>query len=159
MEFAIYTSYAIYLRCDISSMRYVALRQRVKEFISYRNKAKWSYIEFAKQVYRTSESEYIVNLIKISLWFCFPEIKIPFTKVGGIFTSYRLPLHSYLWLSEVCGCYNTISSVPAPIRAQPIPDFRVIFSFKKTKAKIRVITTLNLSIGTTFDASPTWSAL
>ena len=41
---------------DISSMRYVALRQREKEFISYRNETKWSYIEFAKQIYRTSEA-------------------------------------------------------------------------------------------------------
>ena len=32
-----------------------------KEFISYRNETKWSYIEFAKRIYRTSESEYIAN--------------------------------------------------------------------------------------------------
>ena len=51
----------------ILRMRYVALRQRVKEFISYRNETKWSYIELAKQIYRTNESEYIANKTKIFL--------------------------------------------------------------------------------------------
>ena len=56
------TEFVIYLWYDISwRMRYVALRQREKEFISYRNEMKWSYIEFAKQIYRTSVSEYIAK--------------------------------------------------------------------------------------------------
>ena len=30
-----------------------------KAFIAYRNRTKWDYIEFAKQIYRTNDSEYI----------------------------------------------------------------------------------------------------
>ena len=41
-------------------MRYVP-SGREKEFISYRYRTKWDYIEFAKQIYRTSESEYIAK--------------------------------------------------------------------------------------------------
>ena len=55
--------------------------------------------------------------------------------------------------------YNAINSVPRPIKMQPIRDFTVNCSCKNTKAKIRVITTLSLSIGTTFDAVPICSAL
>ena len=55
------TEFAIYLRYDISwRMRYVP-SGREKEFISYRNETKWSYIEFAKRIYRTSVSEYIAK--------------------------------------------------------------------------------------------------
>ena len=55
--------------------------------------------------------------------------------------------------------YKTISKVPAPISTQPMIDFVVTCSCRKTKASISVITTLSLSIGTTFDASPICSAL
>ena len=55
--------------------------------------------------------------------------------------------------------YKTISSVPAPMRTQPRTDLAVTFSWRKTKARIRVMTTLNLSTGTTLDASPICSAL
>ena len=55
--------------------------------------------------------------------------------------------------------YKTIINVPAVINMQPINDFAVNSSCKNTKAKTNVITTLNLSIGTTFDASPTCKAL
>ncbi len=44
----------MYFVRDISSMRYVAFGNEKKEFISCRNETKWSYIEFAKQIYRTS---------------------------------------------------------------------------------------------------------
>ena len=55
--------------------------------------------------------------------------------------------------------YRTITSVPAAINTQPIKDLAVNLSCRNTKAKINVITTLNLSIGTTFDASPSCKAL
>lgn len=55
--------------------------------------------------------------------------------------------------------YRTITSVPAAIKTQPIKDLAVNLSCRNTKAKINVITTLNLSIGTTFDASPSCKAL
>ena len=55
--------------------------------------------------------------------------------------------------------YSTISNVPAPIKTQPIMDLVVNCSCKKIKAKTSVITTLNLSIGTTFDALPICNAL
>lgn len=55
--------------------------------------------------------------------------------------------------------YRTIINVPIPIKIQPINDFAVNFSCKNTNAKTNVITTLNLSIGTTFDASPNCKAL
>ncbi len=50
--------------------------------------------------------------------------------------------------------YRTISSVPMPIRTQPITEFTVNFSCRKTKASTRVMTTLSLSIGTTLETSP-----
>ncbi len=60
--------FAIYLRCDISSMRYVAFGNEKKDFISYRNETKFRYIEFARQIYRTSASEYIAKkFFKISM--------------------------------------------------------------------------------------------
>ena len=55
--------------------------------------------------------------------------------------------------------YKTISNVPAPISAHPIKLFVVNSSCKNTKASTSVMITLSLSIGTTFDASPTCSAL
>ena len=64
-----------------------------------------------------------------------------------------------LMVKAITGIYKTITSVPAPIRIQPSKVFAVNSSCKNTKAKIKVITTLNLSIGTTFDASPICSAL
>ncbi len=54
--------------------------------------------------------------------------------------------------------YSTITNVPAPIRMHPISDFIVNSSCKKTNAIKSVSTTLNLSIGTTFEASPICSA-
>lgn len=51
----------MYFVRDISSMLYVAFGNEKKEFLSYRNGTKWSYIEFAKQIYRMSVSEYIAN--------------------------------------------------------------------------------------------------
>jgi hypothetical protein len=55
--------------------------------------------------------------------------------------------------------YSTITSVPAPIRTHPIRDLTVNSSCRKMKAKTSVITTDSLSIGTTFEASPTCRAL
>jgi hypothetical protein len=55
--------------------------------------------------------------------------------------------------------YITIINVPIPIRIHPINDLIVNSSCKNTNAKIKVITTLNLSIGTTFEASPNCKAL
>ena len=54
---------------------------------------------------------------------------------------------------------RTIRSVPAPMSAHPTADFGVNFSCKNTNASTSVITTLSLSIGTTFEASPICSAL
>ena len=55
--------------------------------------------------------------------------------------------------------YMTIINVPIPISKHPSSDFNVNCSCKNTKARTSVITTLNLSTGTTFDASPTCKAL
>lgn len=55
--------------------------------------------------------------------------------------------------------YKTMIKVPAPIKKQPIADFIVNSSCRKINAKINVMTTDNLSMGTTFDASPICSAL
>ena len=55
--------------------------------------------------------------------------------------------------------YKTITNVPAPMRTQPINDFAVKSSCKNTKASTNVMTTLNLSMGTTFEASPNCNAL
>ncbi len=55
--------------------------------------------------------------------------------------------------------HKTIISVPAPIKMHPINDFVVNVSCKNTNANINVITTLNLSMGTTLDASPICNAL
>ncbi len=52
-----------------------------------------------------------------------------------------------------------MNKVPDVISMHPIIDFDVKSSCKNTKAIIKVITTLNLSIGTTFDASPICNAL
>jgi len=54
--------------------------------------------------------------------------------------------------------HKTISSVPAPMSRQPIRDLGVKRSCKNTNASMSVMTTLSLSIGTTFDASPICSA-
>ena len=55
--------------------------------------------------------------------------------------------------------HSTISSVPAPMSTQPIHDFGVNFSCRNTNASTSVKTTLNLSTGTTLQASPSCSAL
>ena len=55
--------------------------------------------------------------------------------------------------------YITIINVPIPIRIHPTNDLIVNSSCKNTNANTKVITTLNLSIGTTFDASPICNAL
>ena len=54
--------------------------------------------------------------------------------------------------------HKTISSVPAPMSRQPIRDLGVKRSCRNTNASTSVMTTLSLSIGTTFDASPICSA-
>ena len=55
--------------------------------------------------------------------------------------------------------YSTINNVPAPIRMQPITDFAVNSSCRKTNANTSVIITDSLSIGTTLEASPICKAL
>ena len=55
--------------------------------------------------------------------------------------------------------HKTINIVPAPIRIHPIIDLRVNSSCRKTNASISVMTTDNLSIGTTLEASPICKAL
>jgi len=55
--------------------------------------------------------------------------------------------------------YKIITKVPATIKQQPIKVFNVICSPKNIKARTIVITILNLSIGTTFEASPSCNAL
>ena len=55
--------------------------------------------------------------------------------------------------------HSTISSVPAPMSTHPINDFGVNFSCRNTNASTSVKTTLNLSTGTTLQASPSRSAL
>ena len=52
-----------------------------------------------------------------------------------------------------------MSSVPAAINTEPIIDFGVKSSCRNTAARISVIITLNLSIGTTLDTVPIWIAL
>ena len=54
--------------------------------------------------------------------------------------------------------HKTISSVPAPMSKQPIRDLGVKRSCRNMNASTSVMTTLSLSIGTTFDASPICSA-
>ena len=68
-------------------------------------------------------------------------------KNGGNF-----PRHSVI--DRIIYNYKTINKVPAVIRIEPIKDLDVNFSCKNTKASTSVITTLSLSTGTTFDASP-----
>lgn len=55
--------------------------------------------------------------------------------------------------------YITIKSVPTLIKINPIIDFAVNCSCKNIAAKTIVITTLNLSIGTTTDTLPSFNAL
>ena len=55
--------------------------------------------------------------------------------------------------------YMTMRSVPTPISTQPMSDFGVKLSCKNTNASTSVMTTLSLSTGTTFDASPIFKAL
>ena len=54
--------------------------------------------------------------------------------------------------------YSTITSVPAAMRAAPSRDLTENSSRRNTHARIRVMTTLSLSTGTTLEASPTCSA-
>ena len=69
------------------------------------------------------------------------DTKIPDAHASGIFS------------------YKTIINVPAAMRMQPMMDLALNFSFKKIKAKIKVMTTLSLSMGTTLEASPNCRAL
>ena len=88
-----------------------------------------------------------------------------------------LPLHPVLSGSLQSSCYysasistiphflinsklshSTIISVPAPISTQPTTSFTDTSSCSSKNASTRVMTTLSLSIGTTFEASPTCSA-
>ena len=55
--------------------------------------------------------------------------------------------------------HKIMTKVPAVISTPPRAVFRVIFSCKKTKASTIVMTTLNLSMGTTRETSPIWMAL
>ena len=55
--------------------------------------------------------------------------------------------------------HSTISSVPTPMSTHPINDFGVNFSCRNMNASTSVKTTLNLSTGATFQASPSCSAL
>lgn len=50
-------------------------------------------------------------------------------------------------------------SVPIVINIAPIPDFTVKSSCKNIKARTRVITTLNLSMGTILETFPICNAL
>ena len=59
-----------------------------------------------------------------------------------------------LYVGQVFFNQRIITKVPAVIRIPPITVLNVKFSLRITKASIIDITTLNLSIGTTFDASP-----
>ena len=52
-----------------------------------------------------------------------------------------------------------MSNVPAAISIQPITDLTVNSSCRKINASTRVITTLSLSIGTTFETLPSRIAL
>ena len=54
--------------------------------------------------------------------------------------------------------HSTITSVPAVMSSMPIADLRVKVSCRSTKARIKVSTVLILSIGTTFEASPSCKA-
>ncbi len=53
---------------------------------------------------------------------------------------------------------KAIINAPVVIKIEPIKIGAVIFSFKINPAKIIVKTKLSLSIGTTFEASPTFKA-
>ena len=55
--------------------------------------------------------------------------------------------------------YKTINRVPVPMRIQPSREFKLNFSCRKTNANTSMMTTLSLSMGTTFDASPICSTL
>ena len=55
--------------------------------------------------------------------------------------------------------HSTMSSVPSASRPQPRMDLSVNCSCRITAARIIVMTTLSLSIGTTLEASPICSAL
>lgn len=61
--------------------------------------------------------------------------------------------------SDFFTAQSTINKVPAVISINPTADFAVKGSWKIRKAKMMVRTTLNLSMGTTLEASPIWSAL
>ena len=60
---------------------------------------------------------------------------------------------------KLCISSGMLNKKYEEIRLYRIRDFTVNCSCKKINAKINVITTLNLSIGTTLEASPVWSAL
>lgn len=62
-------------------------------------------------------------------------------------------------LSRPSPGHKIMTKVPAVISTPPRAVFRVIFSCKKTKASTMVMTTLNLSMGTTRETSPIWMAL
>ncbi len=55
--------------------------------------------------------------------------------------------------------HSTITSVPAPISRQPTSDFTVNCSCRKRNARASVMSTDSLSMGTTFETSPSCSAL
>ena len=57
------------------------------------------------------------------------------------------------------GFYRISTKVPIAISAPPMSVFAVTASWRKMKAIRMPRTTLNLSTGMTFEASPIWSAL
>ena len=68
-------------------------------------------------------------------------------------------LHDCIFNRNPESLHRTMTSVPAPIRIQPIRDFMVNSSCRKIKASTSVMTTLSLSTGTTLEASPICKAL
>ena len=54
--------------------------------------------------------------------------------------------------------YRTMNKVPIAIKIQPTSDLRVNCSCKNINANTKVMTTLSLSIGTTFEACPNCNA-
>ena len=78
---------------------------------------------------------------------------------GGIRLSFGRHLHSSYAFDFRDGPGHRISTrVPAVISSPPTTVLTVTASFSTTKASTMEMTTLNLSMGTTRLASPSWSA-
>ena len=89
----------------------------------------------------------------------FRRKKLAFNVVKDIFNKYKYKQMELKLSSILFVYYNTITRVPAPISTHPIRDFTVNCSCKNTNPRIRVITTLSLSMGTTLDTVPICKAL